>query len=276
MKQASLLNTKSEPPSDVPEPDSIADSIRNRLGETSTSKPVDPELAHCLSSEAVMSGESSRHGESVWAILQRLGPKRNQQQEQIPEQEPERSQDIMVYGPLLPDSNSDVELADSEEVLEYVDDADQQIAKKAEGQTARTKVHREWRPSTSKISLQATWWGFRLYLPPPVLAILSDAHLAAAKRGAIITAALKWLLDRTPVMLVPPTVRPAIATLKRLAPYLGYVGAFVAWSWERIKKKDKGSNQLSFFEVLTLIGNGVVLSATWILPIALVPSTWEP
>jgi hypothetical protein len=79
------------------------------------------------------------------------------------------------------------------------------------------------------------------YLPPPVLDILNNKQLEAAKRAAMITTALKWLLDRIPIKLFPPQFQPIIMMLKRLAPYLGYIGVFIAWSWGAIKAFDKGT-----------------------------------
>ena len=73
-----------------------------------------------------------------------------------------------------------------------------------------------------------------------MLDILNNKQLEAAKRAAIMTTALKWLLDRIPVKLFPPQFRPILMALKRLAPYLGYIGAFIAWSWGAIKAFDKG------------------------------------
>ncbi|EIW83071.1 hypothetical protein CONPUDRAFT_152114 [Coniophora puteana RWD-64-598 SS2] len=121
--------------------------------------------------------------------------------------------------------------------------------------------YRVWIPSTTRVSLEATWWGFRIYLPPPVLDILNNKQLEAAKRAALITSALQWLIDHIPMAIIPPQFHPAVSILRRLAPYLGYLGGFVAWSWSKIKAFDKGF--------------GVVLTATWLLPIALVPGTWE-
>ncbi|KZV65602.1 hypothetical protein PENSPDRAFT_655648 [Peniophora sp. CONT] len=123
----------------------------------------------------------------------------------------------------------------------------------------RTRVR--WMPSPDKISFQATWWGYRLYLPPPVLDVLNNKRLEAAKRAAIVTTALQWMLGHVPVALVPPQFRPGLILAQRLVPYLGYVGAFVAWSWGAMKSFDKGY--------------GIVLTATWVLPIALIPGTWE-
>ncbi|KAI4528759.1 hypothetical protein K525DRAFT_169339, partial [Schizophyllum commune Loenen D] len=100
------------------------------------------------------------------------------------------------------------------------------------------------------------------YLPPPVMQVLDDSRIAAAKKGAMITAALKWVLDHIPTAIFPPAIRPAMTILKRLTPYLSYVGVFVAWSWGAISARDNA-------------GNGVVLTATWLLPVALIPSPWE-
>lgn len=196
----------------------------------------------------------------------------------------------MMYTPLQPDDRSEVEIARSEicsvddegeimserpedmnnsEVWQKEKDKARRVQSSGEGKgkgnmTEETKKVREvrvWVPSAENISLQATWWGYRLYLPPPVLDILNNKQLEAAKRAAMITTALKWLLDRVPIKLFPPQFRPILMALKRLAPYLGYIGAFIAWSWGAIKSFDKG--------------NGVILTATWLLPVALIPGTWE-
>ncbi|KAI0315660.1 hypothetical protein OF83DRAFT_1130888 [Amylostereum chailletii] len=123
----------------------------------------------------------------------------------------------------------------------------------------KTKIR--WVPSPDKISFQANWWGYRLYLPPPVLEVLNNKRLEAAKRAAIITTALQWLLGHVPLTILPPQFRPGLLIAQRLVPYLGYIGAFVAWSWGAMKSFDKGY--------------GIVLTATWILPVALIPGTWE-
>lgn len=228
----------------------VVDNTNARANE----QAVDPKLAILLSSESVMNGETSIGKQSVWSILESLGPKRNQKHQEERSREGDGDGDgIMVYAPLQPDSGSEVELADSDIILDNTEDsalkpehahrqekASEGIPSGGETIRPKTNSHREWHPSPTKLSLQATWWGYRLYIPPPVLDVLSDAHLAAAKRGALVTAALKWLLDKIPMMMVPPQLRPGVMVLKRLTPYLGYVGASVAWSWERIKKRDKG------------------------------------
>ncbi|KAI0275274.1 hypothetical protein BC834DRAFT_41667 [Gloeopeniophorella convolvens] len=123
------------------------------------------------------------------------------------------------------------------------------------------KTKTRWVPSPDKISFQATWWGYRLYLPPPVLDVLNNKRLEAAKRAAILTTALQWLLGHVPLTVVPPQFRPGLLIAQRLVPYLGYIGGFVAWSWGAMRSFDKGC--------------GIVLTATWLLPVALIPGTWE-
>ncbi|KAF8257841.1 hypothetical protein EI94DRAFT_1835376 [Lactarius quietus] len=123
------------------------------------------------------------------------------------------------------------------------------------------KTKTRWVPSPDKISFQATWWGYRLYLPPPILDVLNNKRLEAAKRAAIITTALQWLLGQVPLTVLPPQFRPGLLVAQRLVPYLGYIGGFVAWSWGAMKSFDKG--------------HGIVLTATWLLPVALIPGTWE-
>ncbi|KAF9030728.1 hypothetical protein BDZ89DRAFT_949390 [Hymenopellis radicata] len=121
--------------------------------------------------------------------------------------------------------------------------------------------HRVWIPSTTKLSCEIMWWGYRLYLPPPILAILSDKQLEATKRAAMITTALTWLFSNLPVSAFPLPMQPAILLFQKLVPYVGYIGTFISWSWSTVKSYD--------------VGYGVILSATWLLPVALLPGTWR-
>ncbi|KAJ7103169.1 hypothetical protein B0H15DRAFT_1016983 [Mycena belliarum] len=249
---------------------------------------ADSKLMKWLSSENVMSGSIALGRQSVWSMLDRLNHQSaahsSTKKEDDGKGDEREDEGVMMYAPLQPDADSQLELADSEVVLEYLDEpveADKPDAADTKPPLSsspqpeplatggvkpslsrrkrKAKEHIHWVPSPTKISLQAMWWGYRLYLPPPVMKVLNNSHLAAAKRGAMITAALKWLLDKVPMMLLPPPLRPAMMVLKRLTPFLGYVGVFIAWSWTAIKARDKGE--------------GVVLTATWLLPVALVPAT---
>ncbi|KAG2016499.1 hypothetical protein CC2G_009664 [Coprinopsis cinerea AmutBmut pab1-1] len=131
-----------------------------------------------------------------------------------------------------------------------------------DGRTRHVRIleQKAWAPSNEKMSVQVFWWGYRLYLPPPVLLILSDKTVEATKRAAMITTALTWFFNNIPVASLPIAVQPTVLLLQRLAPYLGYIGTFISWSWQQIKSYD--------------VGNGVIMTATWLLPIALIPGTW--
>ncbi|KAH9855441.1 hypothetical protein C2E23DRAFT_723754, partial [Lenzites betulinus] len=261
-------------------------------------------LISLLSSPTMMNGSLSRGRQSVWALLDNLrlksltssGTSAQQGLTEEPEglstdlQAIEDDDSVMFYGPLVPNASSAVELARSEIVSVdengtivdiLLDDAPlpESSPPKArfagiwpfsggtnasEPPTVKPKVlteKRVWVPSTTQLSLQVMWWGYRLWLPPSIMNLLNDKEIEAAKVGAMLTTALQWLLSNVPDSALPSTLRPALALVKSLVPYLGYIGGFVAWSWGAIKGFD--------------IGNGVTLTATWLLPIALIPGTWE-
>ncbi|KAI0735375.1 hypothetical protein C8Q76DRAFT_765833 [Earliella scabrosa] len=246
-----------------------------------------------------MNGSLSRGRQSVWAMLDNLRLKSLQSNasagiapdEKRTEAVLEDNDSIMFYIPLVPDEASAVELARSEIVSVDENGAVVEVlmenAPPPMPPMSATDMHTEawkwhwpwkrptpspppkpktvekrvWVPSTEKLSLQVMWWGYRLWLPPPVLAKLNDKQIEAAKLAAMVTTALQWLLNNVPEGALPPTLRPALMLVKSLVPYLGYIGGFVAWSWEGIKSFD--------------VGFGVTLTATWLLPIALIPGTWE-
>ncbi|KAJ8072270.1 hypothetical protein PM082_015829 [Marasmius tenuissimus] len=120
---------------------------------------------------------------------------------------------------------------------------------------------RVWIPSNTHVSIQALWWGYRIFLPPPVMSVLSDKTIEAAKRAALITTALTWTFAHLPMDMVPAPMRSALLMLQLLVPYLGYMGTFISWSWSTIKDYD--------------VGYGTILSATWVMPVALIPGTWQ-
>ncbi|KAF5312370.1 hypothetical protein D9619_002779 [Psilocybe cf. subviscida] len=226
---------------------------------------MDPKLVRMLSSEEVMNGkqskspnEESNDRPGVWNILASLRkgdttktPRRGAVEEE--------EGGIMMYSPLEPKADSKLELASSEPV---VGDAPQPSTKSEKGKNEDVVTEkRAWVPSTTELSVLATWWGYRLYLPPPIMAKLDGTSVKATARAAMVTAALKWMLDKMPLMLVPVQFRPAVIMLKKLSPVVGYIGVFIAWSWDRVRACDQG--------------NGVVLTATWLLPVALLPMTWD-
>ena len=180
----------------------------------------DPKLVTLLSSPAVMNGTLSKSGQSVWSVLDRLraqlpgqspspvsgsatakeGAADGQVEEQIDDDD--RS-GVMVYGPLLPDEGSQVELAKFETVPD--NDGNRDTKQQADGQPGakaepmkelrnklesmwplkgkqpgdqeaeseplNTRVYftggkskRVWIPSPDKISIQVMWWGYRMYV----------------------------------------------------------------------------------------------------------------
>lgn len=208
---------------------------------------LDPGLMRMLSSESLMNGtpagapagpDSAPARPGVWNILASLrrGGTGRPRTSAVEEEEG----GVMLYAPLEPRTDSQLALADSETVLEYADPDAPTPRKSSEGNVPRVAKH-VWVPSTTELSLLTTWWGYRLYLPPPVMAKLDGTSLQATARAAMVTAALRWVLDKIPIMLVPAQFRPAVKMLKQLGPLVGYVGVFIAWSWDRVRACDKGA-----------------------------------
>ena len=130
----------------------------------------------------------------------------------------------------------------------------------------RVQGQHRWVPSTTQLSFEARWWGYRMYvscfsvsqyppqpklcryLPPPVLAILSDRQLEATKRTALITTALTWFFSNIPIDVLPQAMRPAVVLLKTLVPCVGYIGTFISWSWATAMGYDEGG-LLSFLPI---------------------------
>ncbi|GAC74182.1 hypothetical protein PANT_10d00053 [Moesziomyces antarcticus T-34] len=119
---------------------------------------------------------------------------------------------------------------------------------------------RVWVPSSTKISIHASWWGYNLYLPQPVLDSLDGDVDEAEKVANLINKCLTYILNNVPAGL-PSAFGAVITILKAIAPTTGYISTFIGWSWDTIKSFNKGQ--------------GVVLSATWILPVALIPRAWD-
>ena len=229
---------------------------------------IDKDLIRMLGSEEVMNGQvindtkSNPKGKktpqqtgNVWNILASLKSNIALKRSETPSPSAVEEDDgsVMMYAPLEPTNDSKLELAES--LLEYVDDplppASTESDERIEGSDASTsptlptparkgREKLKWVPSKTKISLLGTWWGYRLYLPPPVMAKLNGMSLEAAARAAMLTTALKWALNKIPLMLIPVQFRPAVKMLRMLSPIVGYVGVFIAWSWDRVKSLDEG------------------------------------
>lgn len=93
----------------------------------------------------------------------------------------------------------------------------------------------------------------------------------------MITTALTWFFGHIPVTSLPPTIQPAILLLQKLVPFVGYIGTFISWSWSTIKSYDVGKYRVTCYTsaLSNYPGYGVYLTATWILPVALIPGTWQ-
>lgn len=234
-----------------------AATIEDEGSDGKTGAPVppdmDPKLVRMLSSEEVMNGKQSKSPidepndrPGVWNILASLrkgdttkAPRRGAVEEE--------EGGIMMYSPLEPKADSKLELASSEPVVDNVPQSSTQpeMGKNVDVVTEK----RAWVPSTTELSVLATWWGYRLYLPPPVMAKLDGTSVKATARAAMVTAALKWMLDKIPLMLVPVQFRPAVIMLKKLSPVVGYIGVFIAWSWDRVRACDQGLSPFHSFPI---------------------------
>ncbi|GAA5926904.1 hypothetical protein JCM1841_000363 [Sporobolomyces salmonicolor] len=84
------------------------------------------------------------------------------------------------------------------------------------------------------------WWGYELSLPPPALETL--ASLQSVQQTFF-------------------TFLQAFVGAPELAPFVRYVSSYVDMEISAIRSQDKGY--------------GVVLAATWLLPVALVPRPWD-
>ncbi|KAG6378063.1 hypothetical protein JVT61DRAFT_13745 [Boletus reticuloceps] len=97
---------------------------------------------------------------------------------------------------------------------------------------------------TDRISVLAYWWGFEVCLPPPTIAFLEAAESPGSALLGLLTA----------ISLLNPGVREII-------PFIRYIAQFVQCEWNLVKRVDGGK--------------GVVCTATWVLPVALVPRAWD-
>ncbi len=208
-----------EPP---PEPTTLAKRIQSMLasippilpsnsaqepkldGEGPPPKLVsDPKMISFLSSPGIMNGSLSKSGQSVWSVLDRLRaqlPGQDKHRTDIPLEERKGEEEVldddesgvMIYGPLLPTADSEVELAKSEMVPHDNEESKQDgkkvpvrketIANKLErmwpfgkekenDEPSKSRVFfqpvkekRVWIPSKDKISIQVMWWGYRMFV----------------------------------------------------------------------------------------------------------------
>ncbi|KAF8552526.1 hypothetical protein OG21DRAFT_1367318, partial [Imleria badia] len=97
---------------------------------------------------------------------------------------------------------------------------------------------------TDRISVLTYWWGLEVCLPPPTIAYLEAAESPGSALLNLLTA----------ISLLNEGVR-------EILPFIRYICQFVQTEWSMIKRVDEGK--------------GVVCTATWLLPVALVPRAWD-
>ena len=182
-------------PGDLPSTDNPPADNLNILDGPPPSPITDSKLISLLSSASIMNGSLSKGGQSVWSVLDRLrSPKASAKVpggHRAEEDDDDEDEDasVMMYAPLQPDNNSEVEVARSE--ICSVDEEGEVISErpgpdvlqngnenekdkggrersngegKGKGKAKEKKVKevRVWLPSADKISVQAMWWGYRL------------------------------------------------------------------------------------------------------------------
>lgn len=96
---------------------------------------------------------------------------------------------------------------------------------------------------TDRVSLWKYWWGFEIALPPPSIANLE-------KTKSISATFLQLLMGLT-----------VAGGIVELTPFIQYLSSYLDMEWKAIVSQNKG--------------RGVVLAATWALPVAIVPRTWD-
>jgi hypothetical protein len=191
------------PPGETPIDIPPADSANGSPPMPPPPAPItDSKLISLLSSATIMNGSLSKGTQSVWSVLDRLRSPTSKDSAKSPgvtdEHRAEEDDDdddnlsVMMYAPLQPDTNSEVEVARSETCS--VDEEGEVISErpgrdmnkpevpqngkdkvgwgqsngegkgkgKAKEETKKLKEVRVWVPSAEKISVQASWWGYRL------------------------------------------------------------------------------------------------------------------
>jgi len=149
-----------------------SDAFEPSSSDGISSELLGTKLLATLSTQSLMAGTSVH--ESVWSILERtkFDFKANMCASTTAKgkdvAEPDNS--VMLYTPLIPDENSKVELAKYKLLKVPLDDLDEQGANSAAWwppsewgkKGPPTKTIRVWIPSTTHISVQLAWWGYRL------------------------------------------------------------------------------------------------------------------
>ncbi|GAA5899708.1 hypothetical protein JCM6882_005418 [Rhodosporidiobolus microsporus] len=98
-------------------------------------------------------------------------------------------------------------------------------------------------PPFDRISVFVWWWGFEIACPPPAMRFLSSV-------ASVQQSFFQFL-----------SIFVAAGGAPELAPLVKYISSYFDMEFQAIKAQNRG--------------NGVVLAATWLLPVALVPRPWD-
>ncbi|BGP26483.1 hypothetical protein Rt10032_c11g4563 [Rhodotorula toruloides] len=98
-------------------------------------------------------------------------------------------------------------------------------------------------PPVDRISVFVYWRGFELAIPPRMIKTLSS--VASIQQTFFTFLQAFVIADGAP----------------EIAPYVRYISSYADMEWSAVKAQDRG--------------HGVVLAATWLLPVAVVPRPWD-
>ncbi|KAH9961228.1 hypothetical protein BC827DRAFT_1383913 [Russula dissimulans] len=104
--------------------------------------------------------------------------------------------------------------------------------------------HKGVYPPTDRMSILTSWWGFELLLPPPTLAYLNGVESKS-----------KTVLN---ILTVLGGVNEGV---REILPFARYIAQYVDFEFNEINSQDQGK--------------GVICTATWIMPIAMIPRPWD-
>ncbi|GAA6019006.1 hypothetical protein JCM11491_002487 [Sporobolomyces phaffii] len=109
-------------------------------------------------------------------------------------------------------------------------------------------------PPKDRLSVRATWWGYEIFLPEIVFLKFGNDVEPVLTALTYLSTGLALLLTKAPPLVV---ALPGFPLLQSLLPVLSAIVSAVTWYWKTMKKMDHGE--------------GIILSATWVLPVAVVP-----
>ncbi|GAA6015552.1 hypothetical protein JCM10207_008635 [Rhodosporidiobolus poonsookiae] len=98
-------------------------------------------------------------------------------------------------------------------------------------------------PPGDRVSVFIYWWGYEVALPPPAIKVLSSV---ASVQQSFFTFLQAFVVA---------------GGAPELAPLVRYISSYLDMEWSAIRAQNRGK--------------GVVVAATWLLPVALVPRPWD-